>query len=752
MSKKTFRSKTVGGIVWLVFVVGFIQAKQMIVRVDAPNYQILDQHIPFKGTSIEIAGARPGESYDLLLDEVDLGIVLSSGLKSEIVVPDLEQEKLQAQQFGFYCSYDSLVSIMRSWAQNYPSICRFDSIGQTYEGRWIYGVKVSDNPQIEEDEPEVVLVGMHHAREWASAQAARYFVDTILRNYSTNSEFHNFVNNYQLWVFPILNVDGYVYDYPAQLTWRKNRQPFGTPIGSDPNRDYSGACNGSRMADWGSLVQGSRSSHRPSDEIFMGGFGAWGREVAAFASFFKQHAFVCAVSLHSYSELVLWPYGNGETAPDNAALVSIGQGIAQQIQRLSGGTYTPQQASQLYPTNGSEIDWMYGWAHHIGGFPCMSYVFEIGTAFYQQASQLDAIQREVFKGLWFLYNRADSVIQVLEGMVPRPLITPLDSSATGTFLVHWTPIRPEHNHPDRWGLEELSDLSVIEDSFESGAERWIFQGASLSTTQRHSGSYSVYLGTGNNIANYALTTDPYPVQSGDSLRYWIWYSTENNYDVVVSEVSLEGKEWYQLHNRYTGNSNGWVYKSYSLEDWVGKSVFIRFRYMTDDYTLGSGVYIDDIWPVPKFDSRRTVADDITDTIYEVTVSQPGQYWYRVRGHNATWGWGDQGPLDDIVVVGTGLAGGAKDKYGTAFKILGRNPALSRVDISYSLAVSGPVRIEVFDAIGRKVNHLVEGDFPAGEYQVHWSCTDRTGRKLPAGIYFFRLSADQSITERIVLTR
>jgi hypothetical protein len=733
-----------------LFSATFVQARQMIVRVDAPDYPTLYRYIPFKGTSIEVAGACPGKSYDLLLEEKDLSLVVNSGLKSEIVVADLEAEKLKAVGFGFYCSYDSLVSIMRNWVASYPSICKLESIGQTYEGRWIYGVKISDNPAIDEDEPEVLLEAMHHAREWATPQAARYFADTLLRNYSTNPAFQEFVNNHELWVFPIINVDGYVYDYPSQRSWRKNRQPFASAIGCDPNRNYNGACNGSRMADWGALVSGSQSSHYPTSETFMGGYGSWGKEVNALSSFFKSRTFLADISLHSYSELVLWPYGNGEQPPDNATFVSLGQRMAQQMQKLSGGTYTPQPSSQLYPTSGGSIDWMYGWAHHIGGFPCLSYVFEIGTTFYQQTSQLDIIQREVFKGIWYLFTRADSIAEALEGMVPRPILAPLDSSGTGVFTVHWTPIRPEYNHPEKWELEELSQLTVGAEDFESGSSRWVFQGASLSTTQKHSGNYSVSLGTGNNISNYAMTADPYPVQPGDSLIYWIWYNTENNYDVVVTEVSLEGKEWIQLHDRYTGNSSGWVRRAYSLDPWAGKSVYIRFRYMTDDNTLGSGVYVDDIFPVPSFAQRRTVADDITDTLYEVTVTEPGQYWYRVRGYNSTWGWGDKGPLEDIIVTGTGIAGESARFFRTSLTVSGPNPTGAGVNIVYTLGTAGSVDVAVFDATGRVVKNLVRGGVAAGEYRLRWAGTDNQGRKLPAGIYFCRMNSDCTLTARIVL--
>ncbi len=728
------------------------EAKQLIVRVQAPDYWTVYRHIPFKGTSIEIAGARPGEYYDLVLEEKDLGVVMGCGLNAEVVVEDMEAEKLRAADFGFYCSYDSLVSIMRNWAAAYPDICRFDSIGRTHEGRWIYAVKISDNPQFEEDEPEVLLDAMHHSREWATPQAARYFVDTLLRNYSTNSAFRTFVDNHQLWVVPIVNVDGYVYDYPAQRNWRKNRQPFSSAIGCDPNRNYNGVCNGDNMGDWGALTSGSQSSHSPLDLTFMGGYGAWGKEVGALVEFFKQHTFVANISLHSYSEQVLWPYGYGAVTPDNAIFVSLGQRIAQQIQRLSGGTYTPKPSSELYPTNGSSIDWMYGWAHYIGGFPCLAYVFEIGTAFYQQVSQLDAIQREVFKGIWYLFTRAESIGNVLEGRVPRPILAAMDSSSTGVFSVHWTPIRPEHNHPIRWELEELSGLTVVEDNFESGSDRWIFQGASLSTEQKHSGSYSVYLGTGNNISNYCVTADPYPVQPRDSLRYWIWYNTESNCDVVVTEVSLEGKEWVQLHDRYTGNSGGWIYKAYSLDPWAGKSVFIRFRYMTNNSTLGSGVYVDDVWPVPQFANRRVVSDYITDTVYEVSVSEPGQYWYRVRGYNVAWGWGDKGPLEDIFVTGLGVASKPSAGFQTTIGILGSNPAGASVNIRLTLGTPGLVQLRIFDATGRMVKSLVDGNMASGEYHLRWDGRDENGRRVAAGVYFCRLIADRSSTIRVMLAR
>jgi hypothetical protein len=158
------------------------------------------------------------------------------------------------------------------------------------------------------------------------------------------------------------------------------------------------------------------------------------------------------------------------------------------------------------------------------------------------------------------------------------------------------------------------------------------------------------------MSNWAVTKDPYPVTSAsDSVTFWVWHNLENNYDVGMCEVSLEGKEWFQLHDRYTGNSSGWARKAYSLAPWLGKSVFIRFHACSDDGTNSGGMYVDDIYPVPAFATRTTISNTITDTLYSFTGKPDGHYYYRVRGHNTWWNWGDQSWLSDVQVGASGIA-------------------------------------------------------------------------------------------------
>jgi hypothetical protein len=746
MSKRLF-------ITALFLCAGMAPARSLVVRVVARDFQELSSRIVFKGTSLEIVGGRLGESYELLLDERDLPEVQSSGLETEIVVPDLDYWRELVAADGAYHTYDEHVVMLRDWAALYANVCRLESLGPSYEGRWIYGLKISDDPQNEDpSEPEMLLYGVMHGREWAGGEMVRYAVDTLLRNYATDPAFREWIDHHQLWAFPLMNVDGYSYDHPDQRLWRKNRQPFDGVIGTDPNRNGNGACQGEADLEWGSLVNGSQTSHLPSHQAFAGPRGASSPEARSLAEFFKTRTFLLDLSIHAYTELVLWGWSVNRPPPDNDFIALLGQRCAAAIDRLGGGTYTPQQAGSWYPANMVIEDWTYGWARTLGGFPCPAYTFEVGTTFYQPAADLDQMQQESFDGIWLMMQHLDSVKLQLKGKVPRPFIAPVEQPTPGNYTVHWTPIRPAYNTPDKWELEELQDLMVAAEDFESGTARWVLQGAETSRVEKHSGAYSIFFGNSSNMSNWAVTADPYPVTSAnDSVSFWVWHNLETDNDIGVCEVSLEGREWFQLHDRYTGNSGGWVRKAYSLAPWLGRSVFIRFHACSDDGTNSGGMYVDDVFPVPAFANRSVVSDDITDTLYAFAAKPDGHYYYRVRGHNTTWGWGDQGPLRDVVVGGVAVneqpTQPAPAATRTGIAAVTPNPAAGRAVVSYSLARPGTVDLRLVDATGRAVAVIATGPRGAGRHSVALSGSPGIGR----GVYFLRFeAAGTTATSKLVI--
>ena len=289
---------------------------------------------------------------------------------------------------------------------------------------------------------------------------------------------------------------------------------------------------------------------------------------------------------------------------------------------------------------------------------------------------------------------ADSIIIQTDGVVPSPDIYPLDS-VPQNFTLAWHAKFTSDNHPTHWELVELSDPSIIEDDLESGDGRWVLDGFSLSTVRAHSGSYSLFSGNQSNMNHAARSCHPYMVGPGDSLTFWCWYNLQSNRDVAVVEISENQKEWFSLDDRFTFNSGGWIRKSYSLESWVGKSLYFRFRSMTDPTVLVEGFYVDDVSPMCVFQDCDTISSSIPDTSYYFSNHGPGDYYYLVKGCNTMWGWGDYSCLEKAHVM-LGIA----EEPSNSIPVL--EPLTGATVISDMLQLPEDKECKVFDIMGRVV--------------------------------------------------
>ncbi|WP_329282505.1 M14 family metallopeptidase [Streptomyces sp. NBC_00691] len=286
----------------------------------------------------------------------------------------------------------------------YPSIMRKQVIGKTYQGRDIIAIKVSDNVATDEAEPEVLFTHHQHAREHLTVEMALYLLRELGAGYGSDSRITGAVNGREIWIVPDLNPDGGEYDIASgsYRSWRKNRQPNSgsSYIGTDLNRNWDykwGCCGGS---------SGSKSS-----ETYRGAAPESAPEVKVVADFVRSRVvggkqqITAAIDFHTYSELVLWPFGwtTANTAPgmtldDRNAFAAVGGKMA-----ASNG-YTPEQSSDLYITDGSIDDYLWG-SQRI-----FAYTFEMypsssgGGGFYPPD---EVIERETSR------NR-DAVLQLLE--------------------------------------------------------------------------------------------------------------------------------------------------------------------------------------------------------------------------------------------------------------------------------------------------------------------------------------------------
>ncbi|MET0237580.1 MAG: M14 family metallopeptidase [Kibdelosporangium sp.] len=259
-----------------------------------------------------------------------------------------------------YHNYTELTAEVNAVAAGYPAIVSKQVIGKSYEGRDLIAVKISDNAGTDEDEPEVLFTAHQHAREHLTKEMALYLLNQFTTGYGSDQRITDIVNSREIWLMPDLNPDGGEYDIAtgSYRSWRKNRQPNAgsSNVGTDLNRNWDfkwGCCGGSSGSTGSETYRGPAAESTP--------------EVKAFADFVRGRKvngvqqIKTGIDFHTYSELILWPYGYtyddlapGLTADDEATFRTIGQTMA------GSNGYTPQQSSDLYITDGSIDDWLWG--------------------------------------------------------------------------------------------------------------------------------------------------------------------------------------------------------------------------------------------------------------------------------------------------------------------------------------------------------------------------------------------------------
>jgi Zinc carboxypeptidase len=114
----------------------------------------------------------------------------------------------QAMDWQSYPTYTQYDSIMKYFASTYPSLCHLDTIGTSINGKYIYALKISDNPALNEDEPKVFYSSTMHGDETGGFVLMLHLIDYLLKNYNINTRVKNLVNNLEIWINPLANPDG----------------------------------------------------------------------------------------------------------------------------------------------------------------------------------------------------------------------------------------------------------------------------------------------------------------------------------------------------------------------------------------------------------------------------------------------------------------------------------------------------------------------------------------------------------------
>ena len=288
---------------------------------------------------------------------------------------------------GAYHSYKELEADLESLESAHPSIVDLHTIGTSLENRHIYAVKISDNVDRDEEEPGVLFLGCHHAREWISVEVPLLLARRLAEGYEDDPAIRDLVDRSEIWIVPLLNPDGLEYSINVYRYWRKNRRANadGT-FGVDLNRNYGYM--------WGRDNQGS--SDWPDAEDYRGVSAFSEPETRAVRDLFLSRSFLAVVSYHSYSQSILYPWGFADipTGRDEF-LRGLGLEMAGLIETVNGRSYAcGPAASSLYLTNGDLADWTFG----VSGIP--SYTIELPPAdiqrggFFNPEGEIEGVFRE----------------------------------------------------------------------------------------------------------------------------------------------------------------------------------------------------------------------------------------------------------------------------------------------------------------------------------------------------------------------
>jgi murein tripeptide amidase MpaA len=392
---------------------------------------------------------REEQYITLGVSTADLNLLILQGfdvIVDEQLTADLNQPRqmLAGQTSGIpgypcYRTVEETFASAEQMLQEYPGLVDWVDIGDSWEktqdpaAGYDLMVLVLTNQAVTSEKPRLFVMSALHAREYATAELNTRFAEMLLAGYGTDPDITWLLDHHELHLLLVSNPDGRKHA-EAGILWRKNTNenycsPTSNYRGADLNRNFSyewGCCGGSSSSECSEVYRGPSPASEPETQaienyvraIFPDQRGSSPSDPA------PADANGLFIDIHSFSELVLWPWGYTVLVPPNwTALQTLGR-------KLSYPTgYNPEQAVHLYPTDGTTDDFVYG---ELG---VAAYTFEIGTAFFQDCTAFNTT---------ILPDNLDALMYAAQ-VARTPYLTPagpdaLDAAVTPAMVQQGQPV------------------------------------------------------------------------------------------------------------------------------------------------------------------------------------------------------------------------------------------------------------------------------------------------------------------------
>lgn len=618
------------------------------------------------------------------LSQKEIQRVKSAGFQTELLLPDVlewyEAQKSMGEPRGASCpdfsaayqtpsnySFGSMggyhtlpemLSVLDSMHLKFPTLISerkpLSNNLLTHEGRPLWYVQISDNPGLEEGEPEVLFTALHHAREPNSLSQLLFFMWYLLENYHASPEIRAMVDHANLCFVPCLNPDGYEFNRTILPNgggmWRKNRRDNndGT-YGVDLNRNYGFY--------WGNDNQGS--SPNTDAPTYRGPAPFSEPETRMLRNFAQEHHFLLAQHYHTFGNWLIYPFSYSNI-PADTAFVTLADWFTEENNYLFGNS----TQTVGYPVNGDSNDWFYGSEGTLAFTP------EVGTTgFWPQQNEIDGLNKAALtqnlKTVWAALKYGETT-----DLGPKFISEQAAQSAVkirrmglqdGNFIVSMLPL-------DTWSLVTTPPQTVNPARFESVFITFNYEVApgiqpgqqfrfllktdnglyvQTDTLERYFGGVTYTLASNNGSTgtgwqgDWAVTTEHFfsppscitdspegPYANGESSSWTMaapvylpenaidarlefmtkWnYAPEDGCQVTATAtdgttqplcglLTSTGRNWHPRPNEplFINTSEKWQRECMDLRDFIGKTFQITFTQYDNGGNVADGIYVDDV--------------------------------------------------------------------------------------------------------------------------------------------------------------
>lgn len=678
----------------------------------------------------DVVYVTPGQTADVVVyDESDLLRLGETGLHYRVTQPDLEQYFAaryapQRDDMGGFRTFDEIVDELQDIHEEYEDIVsRPISIGNTIEDRDIWAVKISDNPEEDEDEPEVLFTSLIHSREVITQDVLFEVMHQLVEAYGEDEYLTDLVDEREIWFIPCHNPDGYVENERTNPDGggmhRKNMRDNGEEDeqrGVDLNRNYA--------LNWGYDNYGSSPVAR--DQTYRGNAPFSEPESNAVREFVNDHEFAISIFFHSYGNLCLYSWGHDYIhAEDREILEAIANRFTRENDYLPGTGW-----ETLYVVNGDSEDWLYASDEHDR---ILSFTIEVGSRDDYFWPPRERVPDLIEENVGVCLQAIEYSLQP-ERALPPP--TPQDVTyhvdGRGRVNLAWETADDEFNTPVSYSVKVISAGEGFIDSVSMDNEFWEELYITATNFQPR-GAPNCYRVQTQAPMGYLATAEE--IVPPDTLRAWLRYDMTRNNNFAL-EVSENGYNWVAVPGLYTEDievegfnhgpcirnrrTNGYEQHWWDLTDWSGRHVKLRFRYYHfRNAGRGDIIYIDDIGPLPGIEWQDIIANDVEDNRWIGEIEGEGDLSFFVRSVDAE---GDVSFWSEPALEVEGRRGYALPAgFGWSIVSLPVEPDSAQLEVFFRDWIEQEILILVKDALGRFF--LPEFDFnQIGEWnplEAYW---------------------------------